>query len=474
MNKNTLSSNIKHRQHDSYPNSHLLNNLEEVFDHTESPEILTKVAPILEQATPIEIAYVSSLLPISHRITIYEALSNFERKMKMIIYASKSTRQAILDHLSDDQVIHLIDTIPPQKAIEIIALLDDEKKETILSSVEPQKLSRIHQIEQYDEDSAGRLMSNEFFSFPEKMTLEKVTSHIRSCPLFNLDHAVFVYGEEKVLKGYIPVRTLLVAPPDSMLYDILLPISHKVTADISREQIVSLFERYKLGSIPVTNDRNVMIGVITDVIVMDALEAIVDEMIAGIAGNDEDVSTDDPFIKRFRARFPWLIATACGGLINTKINGSLQWFEHGMTFVPLITGLSGNLGLQCSTVLVRSIATGHFTMRHQEKLFFKEILLGSFTGLAICIFCGIAVYICSIAGILQMSMSPLKLCIGIGSGLLGACLNAILIGSCSPIIFYRIGVDPALASGPIVTALNDITSTVFYFYISQLVIISWG
>ena len=215
-----------------------------------------------------------------------------------------------------------------------------------------------------------------------------------------------------------------------------------------------------------------LLGVVTQEDVIDAMEDIADEMIASMAGTAEKVSENEPLIKRFFSRAPWLLVTLCAGLINV---GSCPPFKEGkggpllllFLFVPLITGMSGNIGIQCSTVLVRSMALGYLSWGNKGEAVAKELMVGLLAGSVFGVLCGIAVYALDFVGVAGADMSALSVGIVVGIGLMGACLAGTVLGVLSPLFFVRIGVDPAVASGPIVTAFNDFLSMSIYFLIAM-------
>jgi magnesium transporter len=213
-------------------------------------------------------------------------------------------------------------------------------------------------------------------------------------------------------------------------------------------------------------------GVITYENVVEAIEDIADETIASMAGTTEKISEDQPLIKRFFSRAPWLIVTLCAGLINVGVMSSFQSYEKGLLtfvlfFVPLITGLSGNIGIQSSTILVRSMAIGLLSPGTRRKAVFKELIIGLLTGFVFGVLCGILVYSVDFLGMGDISISPLGVGLIVGVGLLGACLAGTLLGALSPLFFARMGVDPAIASGPIISAFNDFLSMSIYFLIAM-------
>ncbi len=188
-----------------------------------------------------------------------------------------------------------------------------------------------------------------------------------------------------------------------------------------------------------------------------------------MAGTAEKVSEHEPLTKRFFSRAPWLVVTLCAGLINVGVMSSFQSYEGGiltfvMFFVPLITGMSGNIGIQCSTVLVRSMAIGHLSTGMRRGAIIKELMIGMFTGGIFGVLCGLAVAFLDFAGIAAATsvQRPRAYC---RVGLMGACLAGTFWGVFA-ILFCTIGVDPAVASGPIITAFNDFLSMSIYFLIA--------
>jgi magnesium transporter len=283
---------------------------------------------------------------------------------------------------------------------------------------------------------------------------------------------IFVLNAHGELQGYVPARNLIINPPHLPLRQVMRAISHKVTAETSREEVVEIVERYKISALPVVDTIDRLLGVITYEDVIEAVEDIADETIANMAGTAEKVSEYESLPKRFFSRAPWLIVTLCAGLINVGVMSSFQSYEGGfltfvLFFVPLITGMSGNIGIQCSTILVRSMATGMLSMGNRGEAILKELLIGLSTGLVFGVLCGLLVYALDFVGVSGVSVSPAVVGLIVGIGLMGACMAGTVLGVFSPLFFARIGIDPAVASGPIVTAFNDFLSMSIYFLIAM-------
>jgi magnesium transporter len=233
-------------------------------------------------------------------------------------------------------------------------------------------------------------------------------------------------------------------------------------------------ERYKISTLPVVDSEYILEGVISYEDVVEAMEDIADETIAHIAGTHEGVSVYDSISKRILSRSPWLLVTLCAGMLNManmsyfeSLEGS--WFIFVFFFVPLILGMSGNVGLQSSAILVRSMATGDVSAGSKSDVVYKEILTGVCIGLIFGVLSGFLVWLLGITGAHGIGIHPLYMGTIVAFGLFGACLAASTLGVLSPFFLARVGVDPAIASGPIVTAFNDLLSTVMYFVIAKLI-----
>ena len=190
-----------------------------------------------------------------------------------------------------------------------------------------------------------------------------------------------------------------------------------------------------------------------------------------MAGTTEKISEQESLIKKFFSRAPWILVTLCAGLVNVGVRSAFQIHAGGsltfvLFFVPLITGMSGNIGIQCSTVLVRSMALGLISQGNKGEAILKELIIGVSTGLVFGVLCGILVFLVDFAGVAALFLSPAVVGMIVGVGLMGSCVAGTILGVFSPLFFTRMGVDPAVASGPIVTAFNDFLSMSIYFLIA--------
>jgi len=450
----------------------LLQKLEKALHKPTQAVTVLDVAKIAAEHSAVDLAVAVPHLPMYARKVLYENLTSVEEKIKFMIATDSATRIGVLREISVEEIVELIEPMPPDEAVEVLEDLSERRYRKVMEMLPAAKALRIKEIAKNARNTAGRLMTNEFFAFSMEVTIGVAASTIQNNPGIDLTRRIFVTNAAGELQGYVPARTLIVNPPDLPLKQVMLPILHKVKADFSREEVVEVVERYKISALPVVNERDQLIGVITSEDVLDAMEDILDETIGSVAGTTEKVAGNEPVLKRFLSRFPWLIVTLCAGLVNVGVISSFENHAKGMLtfvlfFVPLITGMSGNIGIQSSTVLVRSMALGLVTPGTRREAIIKELLGGILSGLFFGVLCGILITVMDFVGIAGLEVSPWAIGLIVGVGLFGACLTGTLLGALSPFLFSRVGVDPAVASGPIVTAFNDFFSMSIYFLIAM-------
>jgi magnesium transporter len=445
--------------------------LENAFHKQTTTLALHHVVKIVSEHSPVDLSYAARRLPVEDRLVIYENLNDISDKISFLIHADSATRVAIFRRIPNVESKEVIENMPPDEAVNVLESISERRYRRVLELLDPKKASKIREINKHSRNTAGRLMTNEFFSFPMDATIEEVSNKIRNEPGTDLSMWIFVVNAAGELQGYVPVRNLIINPQQLPLKQVMKSLSHTVSPETSREEVVEIVDRYKICVLPVVNSSDVPIGVLNYEDVIEALEDISDETIATMAGTVEKVTERESLLRKFLSRAPWLFVTLCAGLINVGVMSSFQAYEKGLLtfvffFVPLITGMSGNIGIQCSTILVRSMAMGLLSMGNRREAIFKESVIGIGAGVVFGILCGLAVYCLDFVGTAGVVIEPLLVGLIVGVGLMGSCVAGTLLGVFSPLFFARMGIDPAVASGPIVTAFNDFLSMSIYFLIA--------
>jgi magnesium transporter len=444
--------------------SRLLEQLEEAFHKQTSQVVLHDLVKLAADYSPIDLAYAAAWLPPYARPVVYANLPNLEAKIDFLINTGSNTRVAVFRDMDDEEVKGILEATPSDEAVDLADSLQERRLRRVFELMDPEIVGRIRDLRQHKKSTAGRLMTNELFAFLMDATIGEVAAEIRDNPGIDLTRHIFVLNDQNQLQGYVPSRNLIINSQDLPIRKVMQPVLHRVSPDATREEVIDLVERYKIPALPVVDESDVLQGVITYEDVVEVMEDIADETIAYMAGTSEDVSEHEPVYRRFLLRAPWLVVTLISGVTIAfilDVSSGKEWYYVVPLFVPLITGLSGNVGIQSSTVLVRSMATGEITARTRGDAILSEIALGLFTG---SVFAAIAAVITWV--FVDVPNAPGV----VAAGILGASVTSATLASIAPFLFSRMGIDPAIAAGPIVTALNDTLSTLIFCAIAYLML----
>ncbi len=448
--------------------------LEGAFHKQTSKVRLHDIAKIACEHSPIDLAYAASHLPPNIRPVLYDNLPNRDAKIKFLVNTDSETRLVLFRQMDDAEIKTIFERMPTDEAAWLVEDMPERRFRRLMELLDSKKAARIRELTKHDRKSAGRLMTSEFFAFTMDMTIGEAAAYIRDNPRIDFMKGIFILNHAGELQGYVPSRNMIINPPQTPLRQVMRPVLHKVTAEATREEVIDIVERYKVSCLPVVDIDNYLIGVVANEDVVEAMEDLADETIARMAGTNEKFTSQDPILRRFFARAPWLVVTLMAGLISVGIMSVFQkqqggLFTFALFFVPLITGMSGNIGLQCSTVLIRTMAMGGLAKGSRRETIVKELFSGLFTGAIFGVGCSILLYLADfLVGGALGTPTPAALGAIVGAGLVGGCFAGTLLGVFSPLFFARIGVDPAISAGPIVTAFNDIFSMSIYF------LIAWG
>lgn len=446
--------------------------LEQAFHKQTSQVLVHDIVKIASEHDPIDLAYAVTRLPPTFRVILYDNLPDLQAKIIFMINTGSNTRAAIFRQIDDKEIKSLIEHMPPHEAVWILEDLSNRRLKRVLDLMDPKKASKVRDLMQHDRHSAGRLMTNEFFAFNMNVTIGEAAAMIRDNPGIDLTRRIFVLNDLGELVGFVPGRNLIINPGFVPLRQVMRPVLHKIGPEDSRDEVVDLVERYKIPALPVVDESDILLGVITYEDVVEAMEDIADETIASMAGTAEDVSEHEPVFRRFLWRAPWLVVTLCAGFITATVMSSFQgqiWFSFVPFFVPLIAGMSGNVGIQCSTILVRAMSTGELSYRSRREAVGQELSIGLLIGVVFGLACAIVVYLLNLYGYHNIGSDPIVVVLTVSSGLLGACLTATILGTLLPFFFAHFRIDPAVASGPLVTACNDVLSTLMYILVAWIV-----
>ena len=344
--------------------------------------------------------------------------------------------------------------MPFDDAADLLSELPDQDQNRYLDLLELDDQQDVRELMNYPEDSAGGLMTTEYVAIREDITAARAIEELRQiAPDAETVYYVYVINTENKLVGVISLRELIIATPSAIIKDILRSNVISVPVDMDQEEVAHIVSKYNFLAVPVVDHEGALLGIITVDDVIDVIHEEASEDLYRLAGTtDEEAETEEPFgariITSLRSRLPWLLITLLGGLISGQV---LNTFSDKISavvalsfFIPLLTGMGGNVGTQSSTVTVRAIAMGKVSSKNVFSVILREAILGLSMGTVLGLLVGI------IAS-LWLGMPMLGICVGLA--LLSNVFTAATVGTLVPIIFRKIGIDLAVASAPFISCL---------------------
>lgn len=366
-----------------------------------------------------------------------------------------------------EKLVEVFDHMPSDDAAALLNLLDEDLSDRILSKMQKEESDNVEQLMSYGEDTAGSLMVTDFIALEEEMGAKQVIEALQNKYLdVEMPFYIYVVDAYGKLVGVSSLRQLVVVHPEKPLKDFMARDIVSVKPYTDREEVARLVSRYDYLAIPVVDDDNRIVGIVTVDDVIDILHEAATEDILKMAGVGEEYIETTTVFRGTRIRLPWLFASFLGGVAAFFIIGGFEKDLAKLTslaaFIPVIMGMGGNIGTQSSTIVVRGIATGRINLDDFTRVVSKELAVGLILGLIYGLFIGV------IARFTFMSeIYSIPLAFAVGLAILSSMSIAALVGSTVPLIFERLNIDPAVATGPFVTTSIDIVSVYCYFTIAN-------
>jgi magnesium transporter len=426
--------------------------------------------------------HLKQFLKDMHHADVAEILSDIGgKKEKQYLLAQLDSDQAalVLNELDAEVVADLLQEVPPDRVSEILeempfddaadflGELSDNEKERFLDLFEVQDAEDVQELMDYREDSAGGIMTTEYVAVPINITASKAIEVLRDiAPDAETVYYVYVINLKNQLVGVISLRELIIANPNALVSDIMRKKVISVNVNEDQEDVARKVAKYDLLAVPVVDDAQHLIGIITVDDVIDVIHEEATEDLYRMAGtySAEEDETLSRFTTAFKSRLPWLLITLLGGLLSGQV---LKNFEQLNTvvalafFIPLLMGMGGNVGTQSSTVTVRGIATGQISSGTVMRTVIRESMIGVSLGAVM----GAIIAIAAFAW-----QKNVLLGVVVGLTMLANMFTAATMGTAVPIILKKAGVDPATASAPFITTIIDIVGLAIYATLATILL----
>jgi len=422
-------------------------------------EALTK---LIDELRPADMADLIEHLDHDERLFVFKILEP-EGAGEVLVEIEPPVQGRLLEDLDNKALREIVQELESDDAADVIGDLPVERAREIIKGLRGEVSEEIEKLLPYPEDTAGGIMALEFVAIKADSTVQDAIEVIREKgeEVENL-YYLWVVDDHDHLVGVVSLKDLLVEPRDRKISEIMNPEVISVNVHADQEEVIQLVKRYDLVNIPVVDDQNRLVGRITHDDVIDVIEDEVDEDMTRMAGVMDQEITEESAVKISRARLPWLIGGIMGefisALVISRFESSLEKIIALSFFFPVIMAMGGNTGQQAAIIVVRGLATGDISLIKTGKRLFTELKVALGNG----IICGVLLGL-----IVGTWLGNYELGAVVGLALLTVMLNAGLIGSAIPLFFKKIGVDPALATGPFVSTFNDIFGLLIYlFYVT--------
>jgi magnesium transporter len=435
---------------------------------------------LLAEQRSSDIAEVVELLDNEQRRIIFNVLDK-PTSAEVLEKVNEATRAEIFDFLREDEIKDIVAELDLDDAADLLAELPEEISQKVIISIKPADAVKIRKLMTYSEDSAGGIMDPVVISVPGQASVAEAVSKIRAAEIDEDFYSVYIVDKTGRFLGDVRVRLLLIRPEDTKISDLIDPDTVYVTAEADQEEVKNIFNKNNLIVAPVLDSEHKLIGRITaDRIIEVAGEEAAEDLYT-MAGTDADELDDVSVFHAARVRMTWLLPC----LIGTAVTALVLIFFHrkfdfenlaivytaAIAFVPMIAAISGNAGLQTSAIVVCGLATGHLAAQRLSQVFMREVRVA----LLVALCCGIiGSFICAflpqLLGNPGDSVEHFRIVLAFATGMFSAIMVATTLGLFLPFLFRRIGIDPAISSGPLVTTANDSISVAIYMTLTLLLV----
>jgi len=409
---------------------------------------------------------------------IYDEL-NIEEAKFIHLLLDEETASEIISELEDDVRDKFLKALPGEliaenviknmesdDAADVIADLPEEKKAEVLSNIEDiEQAGDIVELLNYDEDTAGGLMAKELLAVNKNLSVRACLVELRQqAEKVKNIYYIYVIDDDDKLVGTLSLKKLLLAQSSQIIFDICNTDIITVHTGEDDEDVANLMHKYDLIALPVVDGIGRLVGKITIDDVVDVIKEEAEKDYQMVSGLTEDVESSDSVFQLIRARIPWLLIGLLGGVLGAGIighfEGDLMKYAGLALFLPLIAAMGGNVGVQSSSIVVQSLAAGNADIESIGTKLFKELLVGIINGLVL------AALIMSYTLLVNNSY-PLTMSVSIS--LFVVIIFASLFGTFVPLVLDKLKIDPALATGPFITTVNDIMGLLIYLSIARVI-----
>lgn len=381
---------------------------------------------------------------------------------------SKDNQLAIIDIITDAEIKNIVEELDFDDKIDVLEEMPSNLVDKILEKTPASERKLINTFLMYKEDSAGSLMTPDYINLRKNMTVREALDHIKDVGLESETiYTCYVLEKGRKLEGIVSLRTLVISDYNARISDIMREDIIYVHVNDDQEEVADIFRRYGFLAIPVVDNERRLVGIITIDDILDVMEEETTEDIermGGVIDAHNREYLDISIWGHVKARLPWLLLLMCSYFIT---GGIIASFEQTLSkvislviYMPMLMGTGGNSGSQSSTLIVRGMATGDIDTGDWIKVAWKEIRIG--------LIIGVCVSIINVIRIIFLDHNSIEVALTVSCSMTLVVIFAKLIGASLPMLAKKIGIDPALMAGPMMSSITDMISLLTYFLMAML------
>ncbi len=422
---------------------------------------------IIEKMRAADVAYLYRYLNEKEQFAVFKLIDDLDTAAEILSHVDTPTGANILTNLERERGAEILKAMDPDDEVGILEQISEEVREELLSFRSASDTERIEEVFLFPEDSAGRIMNTNFFALNEEITVSEAIRELQKKGEDSTEMVFYVYvvDDRNHLVGICSLRQLLMVPPSTRIHKVMTPDVVSVVPETDQEEVARLVERYDFLAVPVVDQENKMLGIVTVDDVIDVIRHEATEDIMKMVGTGDEYHSRS-VLHRARMRMPWLLAAFIGGYIGIQFlkmfDATLEKIVALAYFLPIIIAMGGNIGITSMTIVVRGLATGKIAVQELRKAVLKEL--------------GVALLLGILYGAALMVLAYLQfgdvtyLGLVVGTSMLISMLMAAVIGTMMPIILHYLKFDPAVATGPFVTSTVDSLGILVYLGMATVVL----
>ena len=428
----------------------------------------TRLRQFLSEMNNADIAALMEELQADALVKVFRILPK-DLAADVFSYLEFESQQLVITSLSDREAANVIDNLMADDAVDLLEEMPANVVEKLLENAQPDTRQAINHLLRYPEDSAGSIMTVEYVSLKENLTVAQAIERIRAVGLDSETiNICYVLDPTRRLVGTVALRYLLLSEADEIIGDIMHENVIYINTLMDQEQVAAQFKKYDFTSMPVVDNEDRMVGIITVDDIVDILEEETTEDMEKMAAI---VPSDKPYMRTsvgetYKKRIPWLLllmvsATFTGAIISS-FEDALSVYAALIAFIPMLMDTGGNAGGQASVTIIRGLSLGEIEYRDVPKVVWKEV--------RVAVLCGLTLAAANFAKLMLFDRVGMYVSLTVCLTLVAAVLMAMLVGCLLPVGAKRLGFDPAVMASPFITTIVDALSLIVYFRVATVVL----